>query len=452
MNIIKHVFEFMLIESIYLLGFFNNKLKIYLINKIKIRKMRAICAHAFHNSLFYRESFFAHGILEKDLRSLTFEQLPVVKKSDIVENIQDVFTDKTLNKDDVFDYIYNGSTEKAYQNKYICFTTSGTLGLKMPVLLAINDFKTFVFNTFLYNSKPFKILLGKKTKVAMLGAVEGRSAGIAFIKNLPKSIFETKEISLLLPIDKIINELNEFSPEQLVSYPGVFCSLIPYKESGALTISPKKIVLSGEILTEENAERINKAFNCEISNSYGASECLIMGVKKNKNPYRLYHNICNVEILDKDNKPAKEGELGRIVITNFVNYSQPIIRYDIGDFAVSTMNKHGEMTFDGVSGRNNKPIFFKGNKGEQVELFYIALYSLFLFSSGIYKSQMLIGENSIKALIVGTNECIAKCEINMEKLLRSNGVDQTVNFFIEKVEDILPDSNGKIPFIKFQSS
>jgi hypothetical protein len=76
----------------------------------------------------------------------------VVKKSDIVENIQDVFTDKTLNKDDVFDYTYNGSTEKAYQNKYICFTTSGTLGLKMPVLLAINDFKTFVFNTFLYNS------------------------------------------------------------------------------------------------------------------------------------------------------------------------------------------------------------------------------------------------------------------------------------------------------------
>ena len=33
-----------------------------------------------------------------------------------------------------------------------------------------------------------------------------------------------------MPIDKIIAELNDFMPEQVISYPGVFLSLIKHKK------------------------------------------------------------------------------------------------------------------------------------------------------------------------------------------------------------------------------
>lgn len=452
MSILSSSFDIIYIEVAKLLGHVNPKLKIKLIEKIKLNKLRKLCTYSFHHSKYYKKIFTEHGITEKDLKTITFEQLPIIKKKDVIENIQDIFTDKSLSKDEVFDFIHNNNIENVYNNKYICFTTSGTLGVKLPILFSLKDFKKVVFNTFFYNSKPYKILFGQKTRVAMIGLIEGRSAGITFIKNIPKSIYETKEISLLLPIDKIIEELNSFNPEQLISYPGVFISLLKYKNEGKLTITPKKIMLSGEILTKENATKIKEAFSCEVINSYGASECLIVGTKENDKPYLLYPNLCHIEIIGEDNKPAPVGKLGRIVITNFLNYSQPFIRYEIGDFAVNSVNEKGEFTFDGVAGRNYKPIIFDNNKGEKIEFFHWTFYTLILYASGIYKSQMHIGENCFKTILVGATDCIENCKKSFEDLLKSMEAEKSVKFIFEQVDDIQPELNGKIPFIKFEDS
>jgi phenylacetate-CoA ligase len=452
MSLLSTSFDIIYIETAKLLGYVDQNLKIKLIDKFKLKKLRKVCSYAFHNSKYYKKIFVEHGITEKDLATLTFDKLPIIKKKDVIENIQDIYTDKNLKKEEVFDFIHNNNTENVYNNKYICFTTSGTLGVKLPILFSLKDFKNVIFNTFFYNSKPYKILFGIKTRVAMLGLIEGRSAGITFIKNAPKSIYKTKEISLLLPIDKIIEELNSFNPDQLISYPGVFVSLIKYKIEGKLTIKPKKIYLSGEILTKENAKKIRDAFQCEVINSYGASECLVVGTKENDNPYLLYPNLCHIEILGENNKPAPIGQLGRIVITNFLNYSQPFIRYEIGDFAINSVNKKGEFTFDGVAGRNYKPIIFDNNQGEKIEFFHWTFYTLILYASGIYKSQMHIGENCFKTIIVGTNDCIENCKKGFEDLLKSMGADKSVKFIFEQVDDIQPELNGKIPFIKFEES
>jgi phenylacetate-CoA ligase len=40
-----------------------------------------------------------------------------------------------------------------------------------------------------------------------------------------------------------------------------------------------------------------------------------------------------VEILDQDGHACKAGEVGRVVITDLHNTANPIIRYDIGDYA-----------------------------------------------------------------------------------------------------------------------
>lgn len=452
MTIISCLYDIFYIEFAKFLGKFSPKIKMILIEKMKLQKLRKITSYAYYNSKFYRKIYTEYGISEKNINSITFDKLPIIKKKDIIDNIQDVFTEKNLLKDDVFDFIHNNENINLYQNKYLCFTTSGTLGLKLPILFSFNDFKKTIINTFFYNSKPYKIIFGIKTKIAMIGLIEGRSAGITFIRNLPKSIYKIKEISLLSSINKIVEELNEFNPEQLVSYPGVFISLIKYKMNGELKIKPKRIVLSGEILTNENSKQIRDAFNCEVVNSYGASECLVVGTKKNDQDYLLYPNLSHIEIIDQDNKPSPVGKLGRIVITNFSNYSQPFIRYEIGDFAINTVNSHGEFTFDGVSGRNYKPILFTNNDGEETEFLHWTFYTLILYASGIYKSQMRIGKNCFITTLVGANDCIENCKKSFENLLVNMKSEKSVKFIFEKVDDIQPESNGKIPFIKFDDN
>ena len=40
-----------------------------------------------------------------------------------------------------------------------------------------------------------------------------------------------------------------------------------------------------------------------------------------------------VEILDADDAPCREGQVGRVVVSDLHNFATPLIRYDIGDYA-----------------------------------------------------------------------------------------------------------------------
>ena len=40
-----------------------------------------------------------------------------------------------------------------------------------------------------------------------------------------------------------------------------------------------------------------------------------------------------MEVLDNHGRPCKEGETGRVVLTDLHNFTMPLIRYEIGDYA-----------------------------------------------------------------------------------------------------------------------
>jgi phenylacetate-CoA ligase len=45
----------------------------------------------------------------------------------------------------------------------------------------------------------------------------------------------------------------------------------------------------------------------------------------------IQSELCRVEILDRNNKPAKAGEWGRMIVTPLYNFASPLIRYETGD-------------------------------------------------------------------------------------------------------------------------
>ena len=56
-----------------------------------------------------------------------------------------------------------------------------------------------------------------------------------------------------------------------------------------------------------------------------------------------------VEILNDDNEPCAQGEVGRVVITDFFNTAMPLIRYDIGDLAAWGECPCGKIDFPAFS-------------------------------------------------------------------------------------------------------
>jgi phenylacetate-CoA ligase len=265
----------------------------------------------------------------------------------------------------------------------------------------------------------------------------------------PISVYNKKEISIKIPIIEIINELNQFNPEMIIAYPGVFISLIKYKKEGLLKINPKKIYLTGEVLTDENLKLIKENFTADIYNLYNCSECMNMAVRKNFGKFKLFNNLNHVEILDENNKPVPKGQIGKVVITNFINFSQPLIRYELGDLAVSSANENEELSFEGIIGRKYRPIIFKNNIGESVEIFTLTFYEIIAKSIEVVKAQILIGNNYFKVNLVCDDIYLLNCELNVIKYLKKINSDESITFEIERLDDILPENNGKIPLIKF---
>lgn len=83
-------------------------------------------------------------------------------------------------------------------------------------------------------------------------------------------------------------------------------------------------------------EQLAEQFSCPVCALYGAEEFGTVGVqKKDANTYYMDTSGMFFEVLKLDEDvPAKDGELGRLVVTDLYNYAFPLIRYDNGDAVV----------------------------------------------------------------------------------------------------------------------
>lgn len=104
------------------------------------------------------------------------------------------------------------------------------------------------------------------------------------------------------------------------------------------------VMADSESLLPEVRTKLEKAFGCPVYNRYGNNENGIIGLAgPNDDVFKVNFPEYYVEILRLDtNEPVKEGEVGRIVITDLYNYAVPFIRYDTGDLGmVGRYNKEG---------------------------------------------------------------------------------------------------------------
>ena len=69
---------------------------------------------------------------------------------------------------------------------------------------------------------------------------------------------------------------------------------------------------------------------------YSAVEIGYIALQCPEHPhYHVQAENVLVEIIDADGRPCAPGQIGRVVITTLHNYATPLIRYEIGDFAVA---------------------------------------------------------------------------------------------------------------------
>lgn len=132
-------------------------------------------------------------------------------------------------------------------------------------------------------------------------------------------------------LKNILDCVEQKRPSFIRSYPIPLYLLAQYRNShSGYTFSPRHIMTTGSTLPTAYRTEIEKAFGCDIIDSYsceGTADCYETPAHDGYHVTQYYGII---EVLDDSGKPVTNG-IGRVVSTDLWNLAHPFIRYDTQD-------------------------------------------------------------------------------------------------------------------------
>jgi phenylacetate-CoA ligase len=136
-------------------------------------------------------------------------------------------------------------------------------------------------------------------------------------------------------IDRYVDKINSYKPDIVNGYAGSLFELCRRVEGENIKLySPKIILSAAETLHNNMRDVIESSFGSSVSNFYGSREAPCMAAECRNGSMHVFSFMHNLEVLNDDNRPVKNGEEGKVVVTTLHNYSMPLIRYEMGDTAI----------------------------------------------------------------------------------------------------------------------
>jgi len=363
------------------------------------RRFAEIVRFARERSPFYAE-------LYRSLPQADFApgDLPPVTRASLMERFDEWVTDPDVTYDTVSDFVADPARAgRLYLGRYAAWTSSGTTG--EPALFVHDGQALAVYDAlemlrlgrgllapgFLGN------LLFAGGRYAMVAATGGHFAGVASIERMrlaaPAFADRLRVFSILDPLPRLCEALNEFQPSFMATYPSAASLLAAERRAGRLRIAPSVLWLGGETLSPACRADIGRTFQCRILEEYGASECMSIACECDRGRLHLNSDWVMLEPVNRDYRPVAPGETSHTaLLTNLVNRVQPIIRYDLGDsiaFDPEPCDCGAPFPVLRVDGRSDDVLAFAAAGGERVELLPLALTTVVEEHGGAHQFQIL---------------------------------------------------------------
>jgi len=160
--------------------------------------------------------------------------------------------------------------------------------------------------------------------------------------------------------DKICEEYTQMIKKRKIKfiygYASAIYLLAKYVKKKNIRLDIIACMPTSEVLTDHYCETISEVFNCDIMNSYGASDGGITGFSHNGGIFEVGYNTIVI--------PENPGEpTSKILITNLFNYAMPFINYKIGDEVIfankEDAKKYNGQSFEKVLGRISDIIYLE---------------------------------------------------------------------------------------------
>ena len=293
----------------------------------QVKALRGLRQYAYEKSPFYQR--FHKGLTDRPLR-----ELPVLTKSLMMENFDELVTDRTIRLEEVRASAAQAEAGQRYKNRYWINATSGSSG--HPGFFLFDDTEwTVILASFARGQEwsGVQINLTHQQKMATVASISPWHMS----SQVAATASSWWRPSLRLPasqsLQKTVEQLNHWQPEVVISYASMAGALAEEQLAGRLRIDPKVVYVASEVLTSQIRQRVKAAWGDEPFNQYAATETA--GIASEHRACRhmhFYEDLVISEIVDEQYRPVPPGEYGaKILVTTVFSRTQPLIRYELND-------------------------------------------------------------------------------------------------------------------------
>lgn len=406
--------------------------------KQEIRKQRLeeIVNHARENSPYFKKLY------EEVPENFELTNLPPTDKKSLMEHWDDWVCDRDLKLEEVEMFLQDtDNIGQKMKKKYLVFTTSGSTG---NPLISVYD-KTA--NNIMGGISACRSYARKEDLMAFMkrggksigvfadeGFYLGNSSIRFRLRSMPWKKKQLAVSSALYPIEKIVQQLNQFQPDMLGGYPSNLELLIEEVKEGRLQISPVIIMTGGEYLSDTLRMKLAETFHCYVQTSYSCTEGGTVACECRKQHFHINEDWLIVEAVDKDGNPVEDGvQSDKIYLTNLYNYTQPYIRYEVTDRVIMHHEPCGcgkTSPWIELEGRTDDVTIFMA-EGKEIKVAPLSFYAVLKEVHDIRRFQLLVYQGNKMELRIEE-----KAGVNRKKAFEIAKESLEKFLVTQKIEDV----------------
>lgn len=324
-------------------------------------------------------------------------QIPSIGKSELMARFDDWVTDPALTLPQLRDFTADPTRiGEPYLGKYLIWESSGTT--HEPGIFVQNARSLAVYDALeaVRRSAPRAVLNPLHERIAFIGATNGHFASTVSMQRLrtlnPVMAHTARCFSILQAPERLLDELNDFSPTVVATYPTVAAWLVDEVQRGGSAFTPREVWTGGETLSYGVRQRIEQVLKCAVRNSYGASEFMSMAWECVHGQLHVNADWAILEPVDEKGQPMPMGQPSySTLLTNLANHVQPLIRYDLGDqilWHTDACECGSHLPVIDVWGRCDDVLVLAGKAGRSVTVLPLAVTTVLEDDAGVFEFQL----------------------------------------------------------------
>ncbi|WP_119274082.1 AMP-binding protein [Taklimakanibacter deserti] len=238
-----------------------------------------------------------------------------------------------------------------------------------------------------------------------------------------------------------VDFIAEKGAQVLHNRPSMCAAILQHAADRGIKLPLALITTTSELVPDQFRMTVRSLPGCRLVDRYSAVETLLIATECAQcGAYHPADRKLVLEVLDDNDKPVKAGKMGRIIVTSLFNLAMPLIRYEIGDYAViaeADTCPRASMSLTRIVGRERN--VFKMPDGRKVMPWLDPEVAL---SAGLHQFKMIQHSLAEIELLYIPHGTVELSSARAQELVEEH-MGPGFNVKCTKVENLPPAPNGK---------